>query len=305
MQPRATAQVSGFVISSPTVTSKAAVGALEGHVAEELLPDHAVDVSESPHVEAGVTPHPLDPLHPFGQPTAHLTDADQAHAVVVHGSGLGDGRPEAFGDPDDDLVLTDMAGNALAGPEPVLERHHHISGPQQAGDPTGHLVDVGRLGGDDPQVARSGIGRCRRDLEAIDDIAAAGAGNPQPIGLDGIEVLPPRIDGPDLVAGLPEERGVHRAHCTRSDNGNLHRTSITVTHWTWNRPSCHQARACHPRVAPDRGQRGRSNLHGASRSLHTARGGGHPPSRVGCRRPRRSGSRARPGACHPPGRPPS
>ena len=83
MHPRATAQASGFAISSPTVTSNAAVGALKRHVAEELLPDHPVDVREGPDVEAGVAPHLLDPLQPVGQAAVHLADADQAHAVVV------------------------------------------------------------------------------------------------------------------------------------------------------------------------------------------------------------------------------
>ena len=45
----------------------------------------------------------------------------------------------------------------------------------------GHLVDVGRLGRDDPEVARPGVGRRAADLDAVDDVRAAGAGDPQPV----------------------------------------------------------------------------------------------------------------------------
>ena len=54
----------GSAISSPTVTSNTAHGGAEGHVAEELLPDHQAHVGERPDVEAGLAPRLLDAAGP-------------------------------------------------------------------------------------------------------------------------------------------------------------------------------------------------------------------------------------------------
>ena len=40
--------------------------------------------------------------------------------------------------------------------------------------------------------------------------------------VDRVDVLDPHVKGPDLVPGLPENPGVHRAHRPRADDGDLH-----------------------------------------------------------------------------------
>src|SRR3989442_822082 len=56
----------------------------EGHVAQELLPDHPIDVGEPLHVETGGAPELDDGVDSVGVAAPQLTDADQPHAVVVH-----------------------------------------------------------------------------------------------------------------------------------------------------------------------------------------------------------------------------
>ena len=82
----------------------------ECHVAEKLLPDHEGQVREGTDVEAGIAERLLNALHALGQAAAHFADANQAHAFVVHVPRLRDGRAEALGDPDHDVLLAGSDG---------------------------------------------------------------------------------------------------------------------------------------------------------------------------------------------------
>ena len=92
----------------------------------------------------------------------------------------------------------------FARPEPVLKGDDHVVGSQQWGDVGRHLRDILRLGRDHPQVARSSVSGCRTGAQTIDDVTAAGPGDAEPGPGDGIEVLLPDIDGPQLVSGLAQ-----------------------------------------------------------------------------------------------------
>jgi hypothetical protein len=151
-----------------------------------------------------------------------LADPDQAHPLVVHVTRLGNRRPESLGDADHDMLGRYALGNALAGPEAVLERHHDGLGLQQRRDRERGAVDVGRLRGDHPDIGRPRIRREPTDVEILDDEAAARARDREPVALDRVEVALPDVDRPHLVAGSREEAGVHRAHRTGADNGDLH-----------------------------------------------------------------------------------
>src|SRR2546430_7365366 len=61
-------------------------------------------------------------------------------------------RAESLGDADNDLRLRYPAGDAFSGTEAVLERDHDAVRFEDGGDPGRRLIDVGRLGRDDPQV---------------------------------------------------------------------------------------------------------------------------------------------------------
>src|SRR5271154_4001435 len=80
-------------------------GRAEGHVAEELLPDHEGDVGKGADVEAGLVPGPRELLDAVGQAAVHFADPYQPHPFVVHVPRLRDRRPEALGDPDDDVLV--------------------------------------------------------------------------------------------------------------------------------------------------------------------------------------------------------
>ena len=86
MQPRATAHVSGFAISSPTVTSNAAVGALSVTLQRNFSQIIRSMSAKARTLKPASRHSLLDPLHPVGQAAAHLADADEAHAVVVDAS---------------------------------------------------------------------------------------------------------------------------------------------------------------------------------------------------------------------------
>ena len=65
MQPSATAHASGLAISSPTVTSNAAHGALSVTLQRNFSQIMSVHVGERLDVEAGRAPGLLEPLDPF------------------------------------------------------------------------------------------------------------------------------------------------------------------------------------------------------------------------------------------------
>ncbi len=222
MQPRATFQDSGFRHQLTHRDVEHGTGGAEGHVAEELLPDHERHVGEGADVEAGLVPSLRNPLDAVTQAAAHFGDPYQSHAFVVHVPRLRDRRPEPLGDPDHDVLFRDALGHPLACAQPVLERHDDTVGLQQRCDLRCHRVDVRCLGGDHPDITGPRSSGCVADMEVVDDVAATGPRHGQPGSGDGVDVLLPDVDGPHLVAGLAEEAGVHRAHCSGSDYCDLH-----------------------------------------------------------------------------------
>ena len=93
-----------------------------------------------------------------GQASLHLADPNQAHAFVVHSSRLGDRQPDPLGERDHDVLRRNVAGDPLARTEAVLERHDDAVGTEQRRDGRRNLLDVRGLGGDHPDVRRSGVG---------------------------------------------------------------------------------------------------------------------------------------------------
>src|SRR5262249_30093026 len=71
-----------------------------GAVADQLLPDHLVDVREREHAEAARAPRLGDPLQPAGPPTRHFAEAHELHAVVMRVTGRPDRGAEAADDAD-------------------------------------------------------------------------------------------------------------------------------------------------------------------------------------------------------------
>ena len=141
---------------------------------------------------------------------------------MVDGAGPRDRRPETLGDADHDVFARDVAGHSLAGPEAVLECHHHVVRPQEGGDAGGDGLDVLGLGGDHPQVTGPGVLWSPGHVEAVDDVLAARTGDGESRPGDGVDVLLPGVDGPQLVSGFAQEGGIDGPHGPGSDDGDLH-----------------------------------------------------------------------------------
>ena len=81
--------------------------------------------------------------------------------------------------------------------------------------------DVVRLGRDHDEIAEADLGRVRGRPDAHRALAAR-ALDAQAACLDGVDVLGPGIDRPDLVARIGEQRRVDRAHGAGADDRDFH-----------------------------------------------------------------------------------
>ena len=70
-------------MSSPTVTSNTAHGALKVTLQRNFSQIMQMHVGKRLDVEARLTPSPLDAPHAIRQATVHFADADQPHAFVM------------------------------------------------------------------------------------------------------------------------------------------------------------------------------------------------------------------------------
>jgi hypothetical protein len=82
-------------------------------------------------------------------------------------------------------------------------------------------LDVHCLRREHHEIALAGVLRIGRGVE-LDGAVARGAFQAQAVAAHRLDVLAPGVDRPDFVAGGGEQPGVHRAHRTGSDDGDLH-----------------------------------------------------------------------------------
>ena len=248
MHPMATAHVSAFAISSPTVMSKAAVGALsvtlQRNFSQIIRSMSANDLTLKPASRhAG-----LDALDALGEAAVHLADADEAHPVVVHVAGFRDRRSEAFGDADHDVLVRGPDGRrarprrgrsgtpsprrrgAAAArsspppprpPTPSSRSTHRSHGPASSGDcpvwSVSTVNDAARAGHPAARCGRSrrcGPARCRWPT--------------------------PRCPA------RPSRPGIHRPHGPRADDGDLHGAKLVALRCagTWTMTAAHASAAC-------------------------------------------------------------
>ena len=166
------------------------------------------------------------------------------------------GSAETARHPEKHVVRRQAAADPIRCAESVLNREHEGIVTHQRFDRRRGGRHPGRLGCNDHEIAVSRFGRVRRRVDPHRTVSAR-AFDPQPPGPNGIDVFPPRVDCPDLVAGRREQTRVHRAHRTGTDHRNPHDSfSIAGT------PAIERA----PRSTP-RGVPGRYSLLGAESRL--------------------------------------
>ncbi len=150
-----------------------------------------------------------------------LAESDQLHALVLHPTRLDHGGPEAAGDTLQYALFTEYCSRRGGAAEAVLDREHDRVGAEERGCGTSSSLDIHRLGRDDDEVGDSHLLNARRGADRDGPITAC-SGNAKPAPADGVDVLLPRVDGPDLVAGRGEKPGVDRAHRAGAEDGDLH-----------------------------------------------------------------------------------
>ena len=114
----------------------------------------------------------------------------------------------------------DVRRERLLVAEPVLHRRDATAG-ERVRRRLDRRAGVHRLRRDDAEVARGklvGVGRRREPAEHL-----AGAGEPQSVRVDRVDVLARRVVGPDLdVVELREIRGEERADRAAADDADSH-----------------------------------------------------------------------------------
>ena len=195
--------------------------AAEGDVADQLLPHEPLDVVVRLDAEACVGPHLGDPVDPRRGGPVPLPEPHELPAVVVDVPGSDDRGSEAAGDSDRDRLVTEHGRDPVGAPEAVLDRQDDGVGPDQRRRVSRGGLDVPRLGRDHDELADADLGRVGGRVDA-DRALPAGALDGQPVRVDRVDVLRPDVERPDLVPGVAEDPGVHRAHRPGADDRDLH-----------------------------------------------------------------------------------
>jgi hypothetical protein len=108
----------------------------------------------------------------------------------------------------------------LLVPDPVLDRGHR---PLREGVRGGRdrRLGVHRLGRDDPEATSRKLRGIRGGAHGPGDLACPR--QPQAVSIDRLDVRAIEVEGPDLdVVELREVRREERAHCSASDDADLH-----------------------------------------------------------------------------------
>ena len=174
----------------------------EGDVADELLPDQLIDVCKGFDFETSLLPERGDAVQPVADTAMHLAQADQFHAVVVHMARCLDGCPEAPGDPEQHVVGRQMLRDPLPGSQPVLNRQHQRRFTDDRGDTCGGITNARGFGGNDHQITNASSIRTVADIQTANGTITACTFDPQAVFTNDIQMLPPQVNNPDLVACL-------------------------------------------------------------------------------------------------------
>ena len=183
-----------------------------------------IDVVVGADVEARVPPDLGGGLDPRCDRPGALAQSDELEAVVVDVPRCDHRGPEPAGDADRHALLAEHARRGVRSAETVLDREDERALTDQRTRLLGGRRHVHGLGRDDDQLGLARLGRIRGGMDADDPVAARPLDVQTPLA-DRIDVLRPPVDGPDLVAGAPEQAGVHRSHCAGADDGDLHVSS--------------------------------------------------------------------------------
>jgi hypothetical protein len=133
---------------------------------------------------------------------------------------LEDGRLQP-GRPDQDVWLAHTRRHLVRGLETVLERHDRAPGRQHLLRRRQRFVQVVGLDREQHQLGVAQLGRVVRRGGLHREAAESGAGDLQPAGPDGAQVLAARQEA-DLVAGPGQHPAVETADRARTDHTDSH-----------------------------------------------------------------------------------
>ena len=174
----------------------------EGRKERHLVPDVAPDVLADPVIDAGRS-------QGGGQaPTRFDFSVKLAEDEARHGAGVADhARLGDHGgdvrDTADDLLSPEHAGEHARAVDPVLQRDHPRTRPEQGLERCGGGLGVVELDREDHQIDRADRGRVAARLRRPDQDVAERAAQRQPVLPERREMRAPREEG-DVLPGSSE-----------------------------------------------------------------------------------------------------
>src|SRR4051812_21784795 len=216
---------------------RGAARAREGHVHDQLLPDHAGDVVEQADRKAGRLPDLRGSPQRLGRQSGEGSEPDHLHAVVMRVPRSPHRGPKAADDADGKPVLAKDGSRDLGRAEAVLDRLHDRAGTEQRHAGPRRRRDIEGLRRDDDKVTGPNPICIRFRAGEPDRAVPAGALNPETMSSHRLGVVGPERDGVALVAGVRHERGVDRTHRAAADDRNLCHACLLGPRERW--PSAH------------------------------------------------------------------